>query len=436
MLGIELLRSIPTHKRVAIGASILLLGLIMCYLIIQFEFIGRNVTTNTLKRTIELDPHFDYFKSIRLFSRPSWLRMTLGIQGSIREKSGLAFGFYITNQSNFVMSQEGKPPTIYLSGSGNASYVFSLVLTPEHVPETLYLVVVPGLVFQPREAQAGDPWFYDFIYPWFDDWITYDSVLPLFSKYRSNVTYTCHAHEAGGSPFDIIVVGETDFERYKKKMPLQQPYFIGKGVSSYNFSFTVPANQSGGDIYFIEKRPDNASESRGLFGKPTLRVLLICNKTWLEPVKPAIKVDILVNVTSSEPDPLYELFSASLMFIGAVTILGPNGIAFVTTLVGSLIDAIFSSVSETSSESMDLEWIQSELNSCLDKCKDNYNDCIDGCFDDLLSYSERRRCFENCKAKFDVCRDKCKMEYEVNIIQYLQEDYDQDEENDEDDEDE
>jgi hypothetical protein len=375
MLGIELLRSMLMHKRVAVGASILLLGLIMYYLITQFEFIGRNVTINTLNRTIELDPRFDGFKSIWLFSRPSWFRATLTIQGSIREKSGLPLSFYIVNQSSLEMLRKGKRFESYLSGSGNASYLFSLSLTPERVPDTLYLVILPELVFQPREARAGDPWFYDLIYPWSDDWITRDSTLLHSSKYRSNVTYTCHAFEAGGSPFDIIVVGETDFEKYKKKMPLQQPYFVGRGASSYNFSFTVPANQSGGDIYFIEKRPDNASESRGFFGKPTLRVLLVCNKTWLEPVKPAIKVDILANVTSSKPDPLYELFSALLVFIGTIIVLGPNGIVFVVTAVVSLADKILTSMFESSTISTDAEWVKSELNRCLERCKHNYNVC-------------------------------------------------------------
>jgi len=92
--------------------------------------------------------------------------------------------------------------------------------------------------------------------------------------------------------FNIYFMDHENFERWKAGL-LFKAYFVGAEKSSYNFSFTVPAEKCDKELYYIIERSGPTGSNA-----PTIKVFICSKIAYLKPVD--IKVHYHVEMTWEE----------------------------------------------------------------------------------------------------------------------------------------
>jgi len=114
---------------------------------------------------------------------------------------------------------------------------------------------------------------------------TYSSKTPLTFPPKTSIAISGKAEEISGQKFNLYILDKQNFEKWKAGLPFRS-YFNGKGKSLYMFTFTIPREKYNSPLYYvIEKTEPN---------KPTLKVSISMNRSYLKPVN--IKVQLCIEL--------------------------------------------------------------------------------------------------------------------------------------------
>ncbi|RLF00137.1 MAG: hypothetical protein DRJ59_07425 [Thermoprotei archaeon] len=173
-----------------------------------------------------------------LFLRPENVR-DLVVRGYVEEKKGRPFDLKIENGKVYVEAT---------NVSGRHEFEFSP--TPEELEEGLKLRVLNN--------RATIEVVEDFIVETLTVYSFSDSSYllraPLLKPPKSvPVEITGTAEGARGYSFNLYVLDERNYERWEAKVPFEA-YYEGRNASSYEFTFTVPAEKCTKYVYFVVER--------------------------------------------------------------------------------------------------------------------------------------------------------------------------------------
>jgi hypothetical protein len=250
------------------------------------------VTESFVKETVTVASfaNTSYTFAIPLVLPPR--KVPVEVRGIAKEKSGYKFSFYAVDKDNLALLEAGAPFKAYYAGKGAPQYEYSFVVPAEKCTETVYFVAERVRELRTREENftftvsvfSYVEWGYWWYFP-----------PPLFEPV-GDVTFSGKAAETKGYTFDLLILSEEDLERYRAGAQPLSPYFTGRGKSSYEFSFTVPAEKARKSVYFVVKRaPPTPSDA-------SLAVLVEGKKRWSEEFRP--ELNVLVDATKSYPKPV------------------------------------------------------------------------------------------------------------------------------------
>jgi len=170
------------------------------------------------------------------------------ISGTV-EGGNYRFNVYVLDGKNYERWKAGQPYNAYFEGKNKTSYSFEFIVPKEKCGESLYVIVEKIPVPKEEEISTSIS-----VSRFLADWYSFIYPVSLTEEPTSDVLVTGSAIESSNHPFTLYILNEDDFERYKGGIEPLKPYFLGRGRSSYDFSFKVPRDRASESLYLIVKR--------------------------------------------------------------------------------------------------------------------------------------------------------------------------------------
>jgi hypothetical protein len=218
------------------------------------------VTENFVKETVTVASftNTSYTFAIPLVLPPR--KVPVEVRGTAKEKSGYKFNFHVVDKDNLALLEAGAPFKVYYADKGASQYEYSFVIPAERCTETVCFVAERVRELRTREENST---FTVSVFSYVEWGYWWHFPPPLFEPV-GDVTFSGKAAETKGYTFDLLILSEEDLELYRAGAQTLSPYLTGRGKSSYEFSFTVPAEKARKSVYFVVERAPPTPSDVGL----------------------------------------------------------------------------------------------------------------------------------------------------------------------------